>query len=244
MEAWGITNTGRVRSTNQDSFYLNITHSDDQLYCAICDGMGGANAGNVASEIAVETFSKAMNQRVRSDMSRAYIRRTIREIVSGANKKIYDSAMENEHYSGMGTTFVGLIISGGYAVCANVGDSRAYMIDDGGILRITRDHSVIAEMLERGELTPEQAKDYPAKNLITRALGTEPSVLCDLFNINLRKGSYILLCSDGLTNMLDEQEILYEVLHGGDVATCCGRLVEMANHRGGLDNVTVVLVKI
>lgn len=243
MEAWGITNIGRIRSTNQDSFYLNITHADDQLYCVICDGMGGANAGNVASELAVKCFSELLQKEMRQDMPKVFIRRIIKDSVKAANKSVFDMAVKNANCAGMGTTLVGLIISNGSAVCANVGDSRAYIIDDAGIMQVTKDHSVIEEMLGRGELTREQAKAYPAKNLITRALGTESVVLCDLFNITLEKDMYILLCSDGLTNMVDEQEILYEVLHGGDVATCCNRLIEVANHRGGTDNTTVILIK-
>ena len=129
------------------------------------------------------------------------------------------------------------------ATLLNVGDSRAYLINEGGIRQITRDHSVVEDLVSSGRLTREEARNHPRKNLITRALGCEPQLRADLFHIDVEQGDYLLLCSDGLSNLLAEQEILYEVIHGGEGDTCCQRLLEIALHRGAPDNVTVVLVR-
>ena len=124
------------------------------------------------------------------------------------------------------------------------GDSRAYRISAEGISVVTQDHSVVQMMVDRGELTPEAAKNYPGKNLITRAIGTESVVMCDIVHMDVAKGDCLLLCSDGLSNMMDDQEILFEVVHGGDPANCCQRLLDIARMRGAPDNVTSVLIKI
>ena len=142
----------------------------------------------------------------------------------------------------MGTTLVALLLQGKKATILNVGDSRAYMIDKYGINQITTDHSVVQMMIARGELTPEKAKRYPGKNLITRAIGTENQVTCDIFHRKVERGDSFLLCTDGLSNLLDDQEILFEVVHGQDKEHCCEHLLEIAKKRGAPDNVTSVLV--
>jgi protein phosphatase len=124
----------------------------------------------------------------------------------------------------------------------NVGDSRVYRINEEGITQITKDHSVVQLMVDRNEMTPEQAKTYPGKNLITRAIGTESMVTCDIFNVKLQKGDRLLVCTDGLSNLLSDQEMLFEVLHGGELADCCQRLLDIALKRGAPDNVTSILV--
>jgi len=144
----------------------------------------------------------------------------------------------------MGTTLVAVLICGKWATIVNVGDSRAYYIDRAGIHQVTVDHSVVQLMIQRGELTPEQAKTYPGKSLITRAIGTESMVPCDLFHKKVSKGDYFLLCSDGLSNLMDDQEILFEVAHGQEKEKCCQRLLEIAKKRGAPDNVTSILVSI
>jgi len=142
----------------------------------------------------------------------------------------------------MGTTLVALLIQGKHASVVNVGDSRAYYINESGIRQITTDHSLVQMMISRGELTPEKAKRYPGKNLITRAIGTESQVECDIYHRNVDRGDYFLLCTDGLSNLMDDQEILFEVAHGQDEEQCCGHLLEIAKNRGAPDNVTSVLV--
>ena len=144
----------------------------------------------------------------------------------------------------MGTTLVAALIHGREATILNVGDSRAYQINEDGIEQISVDHSLVQMMIDRGELTPEQGKSYPGKNYITRAVGTEPVTEGDIFHQTLTKGTYLLLCSDGLSNLLDDQEILFEVIHGSDKRACCQSLVDIAKRRGAPDNVTCVIAQI
>ena len=143
----------------------------------------------------------------------------------------------------MGTTMVAALAGAAEAVILNEGDSRAYHINSEGIVLVTRDHSLVEDLVERGELTREQARTHPHKNLITRALGAEPELRADCFRQPLAEGDYLLLCSDGLSNVVNEQEMLYEVVHGGAPEQCCNRLLEIALSRSAPDNVTVVLVK-
>ena len=159
-----------------------------------------------------------------------------------ANQAVENRATEDDELSNMGTTLVSAIAYEGGAVVTNVGDSRAYYITRAGITRITKDHSLVQMMVDRGELTPEVAKSYPGKNFITRAIGTETTVLCDIFHLDVGKGDYLLLCSDGLSNLLDDQEILFEVVHGVYKQNCCKRLLNIAKNRGAPDNVTSVLI--
>ena len=155
---------------------------------------------------------------------------------------MYDQAGQIEEFNGMGTTLVAALVHGKKATVIHVGDSRAYAITRDGIRQLTKDHSVVQMMLERGELTPEQARTYPGKNLITRAIGTEGIIQSDLTHLTLEKGDSLLLCSDGLSNTMDEQEILFEVVHGVNKQYCCQRLLDIAKNRGAPDNVTSVFI--
>jgi protein phosphatase len=177
-------------------------------------------------------------------MDREKCDQMLRSAAKLANFTVYDQAQQFEEFEGMGTTLVAVLIRGRKATILNAGDSRAYGIDTEGISQLTTDHSVVQMMVERGELTSESAKNYPGKNLITRAIGTEPVVMCDIFHMDMAKGDYLLLCSDGLTNLLDDQEILFEVVHGGQADDCCVRLLEIAKKRGAPDNVTCILVSV
>jgi protein phosphatase len=168
----------------------------------------------------------------------------LRNAAKLANFTVFDQAQQFEEFDGMGTTLVAALIRNKKVTVINVGDSRAYGIDADGIRQLTIDHSLVQMMVDRGELTPETAKNYPGKNLITRAIGTEPTVICDVFHTEVSKGDYILLCSDGLSNLMDDQEILFEVVHGVNKQNCCQRLLNIAKNRGAPDNVTSVLVMI
>ena len=166
----------------------------------------------------------------------------LRSAVKLANFTVFDQAAQFEEFDGMGTTMVAALIRRQKATVVNVGDSRAYFIDRSGIRQITKDHSLVQFMVDRGELTAETAKSYPGKNFITRAIGTEPMVMCDIYHQAVSKGDYLLLCSDGLSNLMDDQEILFEVVHGVNKQACCQRLLNIAKNRGAPDNVTSVLV--
>lgn len=242
MTAWGTTDRGIARSQNQDSFHLEILHDSAQAILVVCDGMGGAKSGNVASRIAADVFVEQLHLSLKPGMNIKALRAALSSAVEAANARVFAKARSDAAYYGMGTTLVGMVATPTLAVIANVGDSRAYIIDNEGIEQITRDHSVVEDLLYRGELSKEQARSHPSKNLITRALGTDSSVDPDIFSLDLCEGDFLLLCSDGLTGVVEDMEILYEVLHGGDPALCCDRLVRLANERGGPDNISVILL--
>ena len=241
MQAWGLTDTGCVRKQNQDAYDIVELDRNTQL-CVVCDGMGGAKSGNIASSLAAEVFVQEVRRSWKNPMDQNKINQILCSAVKLANFTVFDQAMQFEEFDGMGTTLVAALVTGRNATIVNVGDSRAYVVDREGICQVSRDHSLVQMMVERGELKPEQAKSYPGKNFITRAIGTEPIILCDLYHQDAEKGDYFLLCSDGLSNVLDDQEILFEVVHGVNKARCCERLLSIAKKRGAPDNVTSVLV--
>jgi len=210
----------------------------------VCDGMGGAKSGNVASSLAVDVFSQEIQRTWTPSMEWDKTDQMMKNAVKLANFTVYDQAMQFEEFSGMGTTLVAALVRGNRVSLINVGDSRAYVINQKGIRQITRDHSVVQMMVDRGELTAEMAKSYPGKNLITRAVGTEMTISGDIFRQELSRGDFLLLCSDGLSNLLDDQEILFEVVHGVNKERCCKRLLDIAVSRGAPDNVTSVLVSV
>ncbi len=241
MEFWGLTDTGLVRSQNQDAYRMKQLDRNT-LLAAVCDGMGGARSGNIASSLAIDVFVEEVIRSYKSTMTQEQLEQLLVGAVKLANFTVYDQSRKVEDFSGMGTTLVAVLLSGRNAAVVNVGDSRCYRINDSGIRCITTDHSLVQMMLEQGELTAEEAKTYPGKNYITRAIGTEPTVQCDLFPLRLERGDALLLCSDGLHGVLDDQEILYEVVHGGEHDNCCQRLLQVVTMRGAPDNVTGVLV--
>ena len=241
MQSWGLTDKGCVRKMNQDAYEIRQLDRNT-LLCVVCDGMGGAKSGNIASSLAVDVFSQEIQRTWTPNMEWDKADQIMKSAVKLANFTVYDQARQFEEFDGMGTTLVAAFIRGRQVSFVNVGDSRAYIINQKGIIQVTRDHSVVQLMVDRGELTSEMAKNYPGKNLITRAVGTESMVSCDVFRRELSKGDFLLLCSDGLSNMMDDQEILFEVVHGVNKERCCKRLLDIAMSRGCPDNVTCVLV--
>ena len=243
MQYWGITDTGCVRKQNQDAYEIREL-GKNALLAVVCDGMGGAKSGNIASLLAADVFTQEVERSWSPSMTQDRIDQMLTSAVKLANFTVYDQAQQFEEFDGMGTTLVAVLIHGRNVTTVNVGDSRAYIMDADGITQQTRDHSLVQLMVDRGELTPEVAKTYPGKNFITRAIGTEPVVLCDIYHMEVAKGDFLLLCSDGLSNMMDDQEILFEVVHGVNKQHCCRRLLDIAKNRGAPDNVTSVLVLI
>ena len=243
MQVWGLTDLGCVRKPNQDAYQIEELDRHT-LLCVVCDGMGGAKSGNIASSLAIDVFVEEVRRTWTPNMDQEKMDQMMLSAAKLANFTVYDQAQQFPEFDGMGTTLVALLIQGKTATIANVGDSRCYGLDRRGIRQITVDHSLVQMMISRGELTPERAKTYPGKNLITRAIGTETVVECDIFRRKLQKGSYLLLCTDGLSNQVDEQEMLFEVQHGEEKEQCCQRLLDIAKHRGAPDNVTSVLVMV
>jgi len=243
MQAWGLTDAGCVRKQNQDAFQIEQLDRSAML-CVVCDGMGGAKSGNIASTLAVDVFVQEVKRSYKASMDAEKIDIMLRSAVKLANFTVYDQAKQFEEFDGMGTTLVAVLIKGRRATVINVGDSRAYAINSDGIQQVSEDHSLVQMMVNRGELTPEMAKTYPGKNFITRAIGTEPFVMSDIFHVEVARGDFLLLCSDGLSNVMDDQEILFEVAHGVNKQHCCQRLLNIAVSRGAPDNVTSVLAMV
>ncbi len=243
MQSWGLSDQGCVRKQNQDAYKMERLDRGTIL-CVVCDGMGGAKSGNIASSLAVDVFTQEIRRSWKPMMDQSQVDQMLRSAVKLANFTVFDQAAQFEEFDGMGTTLVAALVRGRKATLVNVGDSRAYHIDGEGIRQVTKDHSLVQMMVDRGSLTAEQAKTYPGKNYITRAIGTEPTVQCDIFHLESAKGDFLLLCSDGLSNMMDDQEILFEVVHGVNKQQCCKRLLNIAKNRGAPDNVTSVLMMI
>ena len=243
MEAWGLTDVGNVRSQNQDAFRI-VELGKNALLAVVCDGMGGAKSGNVASRLASEVFSEEVKRSFSADLTPDEAEHMLRAAAKLANISVFEQSQLSEDYAGMGTTLVAALTYPRATLVLNIGDSRAYLINADGVQCITRDHSVVEMMVQRGELTPEQAKTHPSKNLITRAVGTEETVSSDVFRVETEPEDCILLCSDGLSNQMADQEILFEVVHGARRDDCCRRLLEIAKNRGAPDNVTSVLIEL
>ena len=241
MQSWGLSDKGCVRPQNQDAYRI-VQLDRNTMLCVVCDGMGGAKSGNVASALAADVFVQEIRNNWKSGMDEYHLDQMLANAVKLANFTVFDQAQQFEEFNGMGTTLVAALIHSGRVSIIHVGDSRAYGINSNGIRQLTRDHSLVQLMVERGELTQEQARFYPGKNVITRAIGTEAVVESELDHWQLQKGDSLLLCSDGLSNTMDEQEILFEVVHGVKKEYCCQRLLDIAKNRGAPDNVTSVLV--
>lgn len=237
MKIFSKTDTGRVRTDNQDAFFAGRI-ADSAVFAVVCDGMGGANAGNIASEIAVRRISEYIIKSYRKRMDSDNLEKIIRNAISSANIELYDMSVGDAALSGMGTTVVVALVKNDKAVIAHVGDSRVYLVNV-NIKQLTRDHSVVQSLIESGKITPEDAKVHPRKNIITRALGAEEKVAVDSSVIDISDGDTLLLCTDGLNNYLDDTDIL-SVFTENDIADVPDRLVEMANNNGGGDNITVV----
>ena len=241
MNIWGITDVGIVRQQNQDDYHIELL-AEDMALGIVCDGMGGAKAGNVASQLAVETFLETAKAQP-PEQWRNEPEALLHFAAEQANGAVHFRANIDADCRGMGTTMVAALVIGNQAYVLNIGDSRCYLVRPEGISRVTRDHSVVEDLVARGQITLEQARQHPQKNLITRALGTESKLRADLFRQPMEPGDALLLCSDGLSNMVSDQELLYEVLHGGPAEDCCRRLLDIALSRGAPDNVTAVLLQ-
>ncbi len=241
MRLWGITDIGMVRRENQDAYAIQEDTPSGHAVCVVCDGMGGPAGGRMASAIAVETYLAELVPLLREDMDPRALSLASAQAVSRANAAIREAAAKTPDYQNMGTTLVSAIACAEGAVVSNVGDSRAYCLSGDRCVRITRDHSLVQNMVERGDITAEEARHHPKRNLITRALGPDENVECDGFLCRMSSDSLLLLCTDGLTNMLDDEE-LRQILSQGPEG-CLERLVGLAKDRGAPDNVTAVLMQ-
>ena len=240
MKISAKTDVGKVRSNNQDSYAAGDLTSEVS-WAVVCDGMGGANGGNVASEAAVKVIKDKLTSGYHVGMNDNSIKNLLISSIEAANMTLFSMARDNEDLSGMGTTVVLAIRNNDSLYLSNVGDSRIYVVSDSGITQVTTDHSVVQLMIDRGEISPEEAKDHPKKNVITRALGVDPEVRIDYSQESLNENDIVLLCTDGLTNFVNENDI-QQICNTEDRYKIADKLVELANENGGGDNVTVVTV--
>ena len=239
MKAYAITDIGRQRKSNQDAcYYTTEPIGDLQNLFLVADGMGGHNAGDVASKFTIESFIDIV--KTHDDLRDAVtlLAQTVRDV----NAKVYEKASEYLEYNGMGTTLVAATIENNTIKIVNIGDSRLYLIENGNILQITRDHSLVEEMVNRGQINKEEARTHANKNIITRAVGASEDVTPEVFSVDLTEDSKILICTDGLTNMVADDDILRIVGTSKNLKEVAEELVNTANDNGGKDNITVMLI--
>lgn len=238
LKTFSRTDIGRKRKINQDCvFTCEVPLGNLSNLFVVADGMGGHNAGDYASAYTV----RAIEREVSVSEEKGPIR-ILREAITCANEEIYHKAQTSPDYQGMGTTVVAATISEDILYIANVGDSRLYLIDE-EIHQITKDHSLVEEMVRMGEIDRNSARLHPDKNIITRAIGAGERVEIDFFEVDLKKGDLILMCTDGLTNMIEDEEIKRIVKSQRDVVQIVEELIKVANHNGGKDNIGVVIVE-
>lgn len=240
MQVFGKSDIGLKRKSNQDCFYYAKVN-ENTLWAIVCDGMGGVNGGDVASNLAVKSIKDSLNNENWEEPSetQSNIKKMLRNALKKANLEIFTNAQDNKDLAGMGTTAVLVAVTEDKIHVAHVGDSRAYLVRQSKIKQLTIDHSMVQEMIDEGEITHEEAKMHPNKNIITRALGISKDVDVDYSMKTKKPGDSIIICTDGLTNYLDQKEILeYFKSEKGEVLV--GGLISAANERGGADNITVV----
>ncbi|MDO4616330.1 MAG: Stp1/IreP family PP2C-type Ser/Thr phosphatase [Lachnospiraceae bacterium] len=236
MKVYSATDIGQKRQMNQDFLFASEEPVGNlpNLF-VVADGMGGHNAGDFASRYGVSVLV----ENIKKDNNFNPVK-IIRAGIEAANREVIEQAKRDSSMAGMGTTMVVAAIVGGYAYIANVGDSRLYLVSD-QLTQVTQDHSLVEEMVRLGELTPEEARNHPDKNIITRAIGTGEDVRIDFFDLKLEEGAMLLMCSDGLTNMVDDQTI-YDIVKNVEHPGKAQALVDRANANGGKDNIAVILI--
>lgn len=238
----GRTDVGKVRPGNEDAFFAD----NERGVFIVADGMGGHVAGEVASQIVTETVGPGVCKAIGNGLRAVELKTRVVELIEEANQAILQRAETEPEKRGMGTTLtlLALVPDSEYLI-EQVGDSRGYLFRDGVLNQITRDHTVVQQQVDRGALTPEQARDHPLSHILTRALGTEENVQADIFDDSTKRGDIFLLCSDGLSGMLGDETIeAILATHTGDLQDVADALVDAANAAGGLDNITAVVVKV
>ena len=234
------TDKGLVRSSNQDAYAVGELPGE-VAWAVVCDGMGGEAGGNIASALAVKVISEKITSAYNEKMRDASIKNLLDSAICAANIEVYDMAYSRPDLQGMGTTVVAVIVRDKTAFIAHAGDSRAYIVSGETIQQITTDHSLVQNMVDRGEITAEQAQHHPKKNLITRAVGVEKRIDIDFSEIDLNDNETLILCTDGLSNFVTNNEMIDDIKDGQYYAFA-DRLVKRANKNGGGDNITVVAI--
>lgn len=241
MNVYGQTHIGLVRANNQDAMEYGALGQETQ-YAVVCDGMGGANGGNIASKIAVEVIGSRIREAYRSDQGPGSVELLLTSAMATANVGVYDRAQKDLELSGMGTTVVAVVTCGHTAYISHVGDSRLYLYRNQSLSQITRDHSVVQELIESGQITEAEARSHPRKNYITRALGVISEECGEYDELELLSGDRLLLCTDGLTNEVDPAEL--ECLLTMPIEEAAQALIQASLSGGGRDNITVALMDV
>ena len=237
----GATDVGKVRSANEDGYDFGI-FDDGTAWAIVCDGMGGVRGGHIASSLVLEMVSEKIKKCYNKLMPSYSFENMFLSTITTANVIVHDRSFTDEELKGMGTTIAAVIIKDHIACIAHVGDSRVYKISEGTIKQITKDHSLAQEMLDRGQLTQEEFENYPKKNIITRALGVDEDIDIDFDFTALEDSESLVLCSDGLSGLISDEDIL-RIYNDNSINTVCEKYIEAANGNGGHDNITVVVMK-
>ena len=241
MNVVGLTDIGLVREKNQDSIYSS-NESDFPIFI-IADGMGGHKAGEIASKDAINIIKNVFLKHREKLINKKNIFEVIEESIRIANETIYEKSLNLIEYKGMGTTISLCYIYKSHIYIGHVGDSRIYKIKDHGIKQVTEDHSLINELIKKGKISEEEAKHHPQKNVIMRAVGTSKEIEIDISEVKFKKGEKLLLCSDGLSNMLSEEEMLGILKMNSSLENIGEKLINMAKENGGYDNVSLILIE-
>ena len=240
MKISAETDTGRVRTDNQDSYAIGDLPNGG-VWAVVCDGMGGHAGGSTASKMAAESIARDIAANYRQGMSFYSLKNMLASALSRANTAVFEKASKEQELYGMGTTVVAAICAEGKGIVAHVGDSRCCLISDSSLTKLTRDQSLVQELVDAGAITESEAVCHPQKNIITRALGIDSEVQGDYSEILIEKGEKLLLCTDGLTNHVSEDEII-RCVNTGEIFDCAHRLISLANSSGGTDNITAVVI--
>ena len=241
MKVIGNSDIGKVREANEDAFRFG-KYDDGSVWAVVCDGMGGASGGRLASSIAADMVSRKIEKSYNRSMTGVSVENMLLSAITTANVTVFDRSSVDSRLKGMGTTIVACVVKGSAACIAHVGDSRAYIISENSIRQITKDHSLVQEMLDKGQITKEQFDNHPIKNIITRALGVDEEIEIDFDYIDVSENDVIILCSDGLSGFVRPERIL-EIYNNNEFEVLCDKLIAAANENGGRDNITVVAVK-
>jgi len=239
MKVFSKTDMGMVRTSNQDAISSGIL-AEDAAYGVVCDGMGGVNGGQIASRATVECFERRLKKDFRPSLSDEDCEKLLLDALKDANDAVLKTSQKDKNLSGMGTTCVAALLSNGTLKLINVGDSRAYIYADGSLNQLTKDHSMVQHLIDIGQISEDEAKSHPQKNIITRAVGTDGQLTADRFVRPFAQGDMLVLCTDGLSNLVEPAEVARALQEGPEAA--CDKLVALANQRGGQDNITILIL--
>lgn len=236
MKISSATSVGKIRALNEDAFYV-APLAKNSLLAVVADGMGGHNAGEVASNEAINVIRDVATENEHE------AKEVLIEALNSANSTVYKMSQDKMSLSGMGTTITACLVSDKKVTAAQVGDSRLYLIRDDKIIQVTKDHSLVEMLIENGTITRDDARNHPQKNVITRAIGTDSSVEADIYEFSIENGDILLLCSDGLVNMVEDEKILSIIKKTRKFEQTADKLIHEAENAGGNDNITVILIK-